>query len=82
MFPRITSTVSAVRLERVRLRAAWLADKAGRAIGVVDGGNAGEQTFTIEQCWDTGLATVYRRDVGGEENGDVGQCAVEAPALD
>lgn len=70
------------QLERVRLRAAWLADKAGRALGVVDGGNAGEQTFTIEQCWDTALATVYRRDVGGEEAGDVGQCVVEAPALE
>jgi hypothetical protein len=70
------------QLERVRLRAAWLADTSGRAIGVVDGGNAGERTFTIEQCWDTTLATVYRRDVGGDEAGDVGQCVIEAPALE
>ena len=70
------------QLERVRLRAAWLADKSGRAIGVVDGGNVGAQTFTIEQCWDTGLATVYRRDVSGDETGDVGQCVTEAPTLE
>jgi len=65
-----------------RQRAAWLADKSGRAIGVVDGGNVGAQTFTIEQCWDTGLATVYRRDVSGDETGDVGQCVTEAPTLE
>jgi hypothetical protein len=74
--------LDARQLERVRLRAAWLADTSGRALGVVDGGNAGEQTFTVEQCWDTTLATVYRREVAGEETGDVGLCAVEAPALE
>ena len=70
------------QLERVRLRAAWLAEKSGRAIGVVDSGNAGQQTFTIEQCWDAALATVYRRDAAGDETGDVGLCEVGAPALE
>lgn len=70
------------QLERIRLRAAWLADKSGRALGVVDGGNTADQTFTLEQCWDTALATVYRREVRGEEAGDVGACAVEAPPLE
>lgn len=70
------------QLERIRLRAAWLADKAGRALGVVDGGNAGDRTFTVEECWDTSLAHVYRRDVGGAEEGSVAACLVEAPVVE
>jgi hypothetical protein len=67
-------------LERVRLRAAWGSDRAGRAIGVVDGGNT-TAPVSVEQCWDASLATVYRQDVSGAETGDVGLCATDAPIV-
>lgn len=67
-------------LERIRLRAAWNVDRAGRALGVVDDGNA-TTPLSVEQCWDATLATVYRRSAAGDESGDVGLCAIEAPAV-
>ncbi len=70
------------QLERIRLRAAWKQDLAGHAIGVVDGGNAGDRTFTAEQCWDASLARVYSRDVDDTEEGSIDACLVEAPAID
>ncbi len=69
-------------LERIRLRAAWTAERAGRAIGVVDGGNAGDNVFSVEQCWDNELSTVYRKDVDDSSVGDVGLCAVDAPDVE
>ena len=70
------------QLERIRLRAAWNEALAGHAIGVVDGGNAGDRTFTLEQCWDASLARVYSRDVDDTEVGSVDACLVAAPAVD
>jgi hypothetical protein len=69
-------------LERIRLRAAWTAELAGRAIGVVDGGNTGDNVFTVEQCWDAALATVYRKDVDDSSTGDVDLCVIDAPAVE
>ncbi len=70
------------QLERIRLRAAWNEALAGHAIGVVDGGNAGDRTFTLEQCWDASLARVYSRDVDDVEVGSIDACLVAAPAVD
>lgn len=70
------------QLERIRLRAAWNAALAGHAIGAVDGGNTGDRTFTMEQCWDASLARVYSRDVDDTEVGSIDACLVDAPAVD
>lgn len=68
-------------LERIRLRAAWNADRAGRALGVVDDGDT-TAPLSVEQCWDATLATVYRRSAAGDESGDVGVCTLEAPTVE
>lgn len=70
------------QLERVSIFADWNADRAGRASGVVDGGNA-RQAYELQECWDGALNTVYTRGIFGGETGDEAQCVdVDADAAE
>ena len=61
------------QLEHITLQADWNADRAGRASGVVDGGNT-ERDYVIEECWDAQLDTVYVKDIGDTATGDEALC--------
>ena len=61
------------QLEHITLQADWNVDRAGRASGVVDGGNT-ERDFVLQECWDAQLDTVYVKDIFDVETGDQSQC--------
>lgn len=65
------------QLEHVSLDAIWQSDRAGRAHGTVDGGDAEDRVFTIEQCWGSELALVYDKAIDDTATGDEGQCAFD-----
>jgi len=61
-------------LEQVALRAAWDSTLQGRATGTVFGGDAGDEVYSIEQCWSSDFARVYDRAIDGAETGDIALC--------
>jgi hypothetical protein len=71
--------------EHVTLTARWRADQAGRATGVVDGGDldAG-QVGLVDQCWDADLTITRLQGVDGVVTGpeDDDVCVFEAADLD
>ena len=70
------------RIERLDIVAQWNADQAGRGVARVREGDLGAEEFTVDQCWDSADAQVYRGlDFSGDledpfVEGDEGRCEV------
>ncbi len=60
-------------------RSRWTASGAGRADIMISGGDLGEQTATISECWDSSFEAVYTTEsLGGTEEGDASLCVFDS----
>lgn len=72
-------------LEEMHITARWQDDGAGRADGVICGGDLGETCeelqYTVTQCWDEELVDTFYgdSDQNNPDEGDVSTCAFAAP---
>ncbi len=64
--------------ENADIRSRWLPSGAGRADVTIVGGDAGEITIDVSECWDPAFGRVYYTDSVGWQptEGDAGSCAI------
>ncbi len=74
-----TSTgVSGVQ-EVAKVHTRWLSDGQGRSDATITGGDLGEQTGFVTECWDADYFEVYAAANWAGETGDASLCVFESP---
>ncbi len=74
-----TSADGAPLLETAKVHDRWLSDGQGRADATITGGDLGDATGYVTECWDADYLEVYAAANWAGQSGDPDLCVFESP---